>query len=232
MMYRVQGGSLQSVFFAGNGQAPNLAAGFANVYLLNTAKLTDDDYGQIYPYYTLAFLPTVEAAQGTGLGGLRNILAYLTAYVSGLGTLTVTPLIDNLTNTWPIVGTRDLSANPNFDLEWAGGSATGQRMALQFSSAPPVGVVSTLSTGNVVTWVSGATFAGLASGGSIVINSVTYTIANSPAVTPTSLALTTSPGNQANVAWGLPTPDNSFLLQRVLALLRRVTHMPVRGSSF
>lgn len=229
LMYRAQGGGLQPVFFAGNAQQLTLAAGFGNVYTLNAAKYTDDDYGQIFPYYAIAFLPTVESGQATGLGGVRNILKYLTTYIAGLGTLTITPLVNNLTNAWSITGARNLEANPNNDQEWAGGSATGQRISLKFSTAPPVGVVNTFTAGDAVNWVSGANFAGLAAGGTVVINTAPYTIATIPNLV--TMTLTTSPGNQSGVAWGLATPDNWFLLQRVLAMFARVTHLPVRGKS-
>ena len=55
LMYRAPG-QIQPVFFAGNGQPLGTANGFANVYTLNSAMLTDDDFGQINPYYlTYAF---------------------------------------------------------------------------------------------------------------------------------------------------------------------------------
>ena len=138
LMYR-QSGALQPVFFAGNGQEPGVAASYGNVYTLNPAKLTDDDYGQIYPYYVTFFMPGHDEEQAFQLGGGRKLLAYLQAFISGVGTLTIIPLCDALTNPWSLTGTRALTANPKFDLEWPGGEAQAQRIALKFASGPTSG---------------------------------------------------------------------------------------------
>ncbi|MGH9343305.1 MAG: hypothetical protein ACRD19_06035 [Terriglobia bacterium] len=137
-MYRAAG-KLSTVFFAGNGQTPGVAAGHGNVYTLSAAKLTDDDYGQIGSYWTTYFFVNHEQEMMLQLGAHRKMLAYLMAFVSGVGTVTITPLCDTLGNPWPLTVTRPLAANPTFDMEWAGGSATAQRMAFQIASAPLAG---------------------------------------------------------------------------------------------
>jgi hypothetical protein len=139
LMCRAAGGILQPVFFGGNGQQAQLAAGFANVYTLSAIKYTDDDYGQIYPYYTTYFFVTHDLEEALQLGSGQKMLQYFTAFVAGLGTLTITPLINALTNAWALTGTRTLSAAPVNDLEWAGGCATGYRIAFKLASSPITG---------------------------------------------------------------------------------------------
>jgi len=135
LMYR-QAGKLSPVIFSGNKLPPGVAPGKANVYTLSAAKLTDDDYGQIFSYYVTYFAPTSDQEQMLQLGGGRKMLSYLTAFVSGVGNLQISPLCDVLTNQWAVVGVRPLSAAPTFDLEWVGGNAQAQRIALRFQSLP------------------------------------------------------------------------------------------------
>lgn len=133
LMYRAAG-QLAPVFFAGNGQAPGAAAGFGNVYTLNAALEADDDYGAIASYYTTYFFVNHEQEQALQLGSHRKTLCYLTAFISGSGDVTITPLINSLTNPWPLTAARTLAASPTADLEWTGGSATGQRMAFKIQA--------------------------------------------------------------------------------------------------
>ena len=76
------------------------------------------------------------------LGSHQKQLAYLMAYVQWEGTMTITPLIENLNNPWPIVCQRTVS-QVNFDLEWGGGYARGSRMAFRIQAVPLTG-----TTGN------------------------------------------------------------------------------------
>lgn len=57
------------------------------------------------------------------------------------------------------------------------------------------------TVGTAVTWVSGNQFSGLAGGGKIVISGITYTIANAPAPTNTTLSLTGTAGTQVDVTY-------------------------------
>ena len=135
LMYRSTDPRLSAVFFSGTGNAGGVL-GNGNVYTLDATKLTDDDYGQISPYYVTYFFVNHDQEMALQLGGHRKMLAYLAAYVSGFGVVTITPLVNNLQNPWPLTCVRSLVASPNFDLEWAGGSATGQRIAFRVASAP------------------------------------------------------------------------------------------------
>jgi hypothetical protein len=127
---------LTLTLFGGNAQTIGAAAGFGNVYCLNSAKLTDDDYGQISPYYTTAFLPDQQSEIALQLGGGQKLLAYLTWTSQGVGVLNVTPLIENLDNAWVNFCQWLLQTSPKYDAEYTGGMAQGYRMALQFESFP------------------------------------------------------------------------------------------------
>lgn len=134
LMYRVGPTKLSLVLFSNNPTG--------NVYTLNPAKLTDDDLGQMNPYYTTYFFPDriqeamLRDAQGQPLGAHRKLLQYLTAFISGTGLINITAYPQSLSNPWPLTCQRTLAAAPTYDLEWTGGSAMGQRIAIKFASAP------------------------------------------------------------------------------------------------
>lgn len=173
LMYRAAG-ALSLVLCDGNGVTPNGGIpGFGNVYTLDAAKLTDDNFGLISSYYVTFFFPGQEAEQALQLGSARKIAAYLTAFVSGVGQVKITPYPDTLTNPWALTVTRTLAPAPTFDLECAAGNAQGQRIAFKFESLP---------------------------------------INTTPPAVP-------------------PVTDNSFSLTRVVAFMRKVTHLPIRGSA-
>lgn len=137
LMYRgASPARLQLTLFNGNGQTAGAAAGFGNVYTLSTAKLVDDDYGQIFPYWTTHFFTPGEIEAALQLGGFRHLIEYLSANVSGVGNVVVTPYINTLTNPWPLTVTRALSADPHFDIEWGAANITGNRVAFKFASVP------------------------------------------------------------------------------------------------
>jgi hypothetical protein len=151
-LYRVPG-KLQPVFFAGNAQTPGFGGdGYANVYTLNPARYTDDDYGQIFSFYTTyAFLShdqelaltcdvmTPNGPQKMPIGPGRKLLTYVTGYIAGLGTVTITPLLNALSNASNQIGNRTLSAVPTVDLEWTGGNNQAQRMFIKIASSPTSG---------------------------------------------------------------------------------------------
>lgn len=141
-MYRAPG-QLSLVMLGGNGQTPNVS-GYGNVYLLNPAKLTDDDYGQIFPYYvTYAFLDP-EKAQGLQLKGGRIMLAYLMAYIQGVGNITASYYPDSLSNLWPLKTVRALT-NVFFDREFGGGQCYGNRIFIKLASSPVTGTDNSFS---------------------------------------------------------------------------------------
>jgi hypothetical protein len=135
-MYRDNSGTLSTVFFGGNGQPAGTAAGYGNVYTLNPNLLTDDDYGQVYPYYVTFYGPDADKAQALQLTAFRKLLAYVTPFISGVGKVTYSVLCDTPSNFWPLTATRTLTANPKFAQEFAGCQAQGSRMALKIASSP------------------------------------------------------------------------------------------------
>ena len=138
-MYRENTGELTTVFFGGNGQVPGAAPGYGNVYTLDPNKLTDDDYGQLYPYYVTFFGPDAEKAQALGLTAIRLLMAYCAVQISGTGTVRYTTLCDSPGNPWSLSTSRSLTANPKFPQEFAGNQAQGSRMALKVQSLPLTG---------------------------------------------------------------------------------------------
>ena len=124
-MYRNNTGQLTTVFWGGNGMPPGVGTGTGNVYTLNPLKLTDDDFGQIFPYYITFFGPDADKAQALQLTSVRKLLAYVTPFISGVGNVTYSVYCDALTNMWPLTVTRSLTANPKFAQEFAGCQAQG-----------------------------------------------------------------------------------------------------------
>jgi hypothetical protein len=135
-MYRDSSGTLGTVFFGGNGSTAGTLPGFGNVYTLNPDLLTDDDYGQVYPYYVTFYGPDADKAQALQLTAFRKLLAYVTPFISGVGKVTYSILCDTPSNVWPLTATRTLTANPKFAQEFAGCQAQGSRMALKIASSP------------------------------------------------------------------------------------------------
>jgi hypothetical protein len=129
-------GALSLVLFCGNGKTLGTAQGFGQVYTLSSTKLTDDDYGLIASYYILAPLPDASAETGLQLGPGRKLLAYLTSYIPGTGTMTISAFIDQLANQWVNQCIRTLQGAPKRDLEWSGGMVQGQRIFIKFASSP------------------------------------------------------------------------------------------------
>lgn len=137
-MYR-QAGVLTAVFLGGNGHTPNTASGFGNIYTLNPQQLTDDDFGIVDGYWISSFIPTDDQNQALQLDSGRKMVAYATAFCSGVGNLTLTIYCDRLDNPWPLTCTRLLSVSPKFDLEFGGGYAQAQRVAFKIQPAPLAG---------------------------------------------------------------------------------------------
>ena len=109
---------------------------YGNAYTLNPAKYTDDDYGQIFPYYVTSALPDTAQEQMLQLDSGRKLLAYLSSMISSVGQVAITPLCDNLSNPWPFSVARTPGMSPDFELEWGGGSAIAHRMFFKIASNP------------------------------------------------------------------------------------------------
>jgi hypothetical protein len=136
-----QGNLKQMTFGGGNGQTPGAAAGFGNLYYLDPAKLTDDDYGQIFPYYVTYGFVNHEQEQALGIGSHRKLVKKVCAFATGTGYLYFTPLVDSLQNALPWSSSRQLTANTNpgnalgQDLEWTQ-TIRGERVFFKWQVAP------------------------------------------------------------------------------------------------
>jgi hypothetical protein len=130
-----------------------------NLYSLNFTKYTDDDFGVISSYYTTYFFFNHDTEQNApGLGLHQKINRYLTAYITGVGQIQPTALVNNLNNPWqttetvwdPVNQIWGTSGSPNNpipaypltngvllnDLEWGLNINSGARMAIKWSVLP------------------------------------------------------------------------------------------------
>ena len=137
LMYR-EAGNLSLVLGCGNGVTPSVG-GYGNVYTLNPAKYTDDDYGKVNSYYyTYGFVNRGAEQQlqvGSHQKGFFGVLATVTWPA---GTMLVQVAPNNPQNIWPLLCERTTS-QPNFDLQWGYGGmiiARGSRFFLKFSAQP------------------------------------------------------------------------------------------------
>lgn len=123
-MYRGPG-QLTTCFFSG---------AFGNVYLLNPAMSTDDDYGRIGSYYITCALPTHDQEQGLQLGSQKKMLAYLSASFTCVGNVMFTIFRNKLAFPWPITFTRPSCTY--FDMEMPGGNPEANRMFFKIQPVP------------------------------------------------------------------------------------------------
>jgi len=139
----------------GNSSQIIFGAGFGYLYSLSFAKFTDDDYGTIPSYYTTYFHWNHDMEQSAPELGLhRKIYTYLSAYVTGVGNITITPLIDALNNPWqpltstynPVSGlwesgaaapalSQQLSTQLDHDMDWRL-NVLGDRVAFKIAVTP------------------------------------------------------------------------------------------------
>jgi hypothetical protein len=131
-----ENGLSEMVFGGGNGV--DLLGGFGNVYFLDPTITNDDDYGQINSYYTTSFFVNHDTEQALGVGSHRKLFTYLTAFVSGVGLLSATPIVNQITNVLNPTKSRTLSQNPTKDVEWPL-NVTGERTAFKIQPTPIYG---------------------------------------------------------------------------------------------
>ena len=114
----------------------SVTPGYGNVYTLDATRFTDDDYGEMFPYYVTYAFPDRDQEQQLQIGGHMKMIAYTHAFISGVGILTITILYETLANAWALNGVYVLQGSPLFDLEWGGGNAQAQRFFFKYSMAP------------------------------------------------------------------------------------------------
>lgn len=120
---------------AGNGQAPGAAPANGNVYFFDPAKLTDDDYGQIVPYWFSHLFPTRDEEEQKQLGGGRKDFVYSFYYATGVGQLVVTPYAGSLANPRLASLPRQLNLTQNNDIEIPL-NVTASRVAFKIAVLP------------------------------------------------------------------------------------------------
>lgn len=127
--------------YLGGGVSPSTGLAYGNLYSLDPAKLSDDDYGQIKPYYiTYAFIDH-DQEQQLQLGSSRHFYRHISAYITGVGLVTITPLVNSLTNALPPTTPRQLSQDASItntvgtDLEWST-TIRGQRVFFLIDVSP------------------------------------------------------------------------------------------------
>lgn len=128
-------GDYQIALGAGNGQLPGTTPGFGNAYLLDSTRLTDDDYGTVVPYWTSYFFPSNEIRAQYRLGAHRLTATYLTVFASGTGLITTAAYVNSLLNLFATNPNYTLRQNQFYDWEWDMWVA-GERIAIKVGSIP------------------------------------------------------------------------------------------------
>jgi hypothetical protein len=139
----VRPGNQRQLFLAGgNGLAVGQGEGFGNIYSLDPANLTDDDYGAIAPYYTTYFFTDHDQEQALGIGSDIHLVRRIHAFITGVGLVTITPIVNSLYNFQPnlsqriLVGDTDPSNFLKSDLEWTTVGLRGNRIAFRIAVQP------------------------------------------------------------------------------------------------
>lgn len=109
--------------------------GYGNAYKFDQALLTDDNYGKVSPHYITYFFVNhdQEIQLQTGIGRKRFI--QVSAFVSGVGNVTITPYGDSLSNPWTPPPSYPLKTSPTNDLYW-GLNVGAERCAFKIASSP------------------------------------------------------------------------------------------------
>lgn len=134
----VRPGNQRQIYFAGG---PRNAIAYGNIYSLDPAKLTDDDYGAFSPYYTTYAFTDHDQEQALGIGSDLHLYKHIHAFIAGVGYVTITPIVNSLWNFQPALSPRLLSADTSIgtflksDLEWTT-SVRGQRVFFRIAVQP------------------------------------------------------------------------------------------------
>jgi hypothetical protein len=134
----------QMVFGSGNGLNANTGQGFGSLYELDFSKYTDDDYGQIFSYYTTFFFFSHEVEDSVPqVGSHRKLFAYQTAQLTGVGVIQITPYVNSIDTPWapidsngvPIVFQYPLAQIVDHDLDFSQ-NFVADRAAFKFEVFP------------------------------------------------------------------------------------------------
>ena len=117
--------------------------GFGNMYYFDPLKLTDDDYGQMFPEYTGYFFVNHEAETQLPVGAWQKFYDWSKVYITGVGYLQVTPYVDSLSNPQKALVPLDADGNPQIKLKASikrdipvRAEINGDRVAFKISVSP------------------------------------------------------------------------------------------------
>jgi hypothetical protein len=153
--------SRQMTLGGGNGVFPGGASGFGELYTLDiynypplnppaaSWNCVDADYGGIASYYVTYFFFAPDVEQQPILSLHRKLFNYLTAHITGVGKLQITPYVDALSNSQQILPLTPTLAllDTGFDYEWHP-LVRGNRVAFRIR---PQAVAPSLSAAMAVT---------------------------------------------------------------------------------
>ena len=127
-------------FVVGSGHGNGTLGPFGNVYTFDLSKLTDDDYGGMLPSYMTYFFINHEQELQLPVGSRRKYYSALSTYITGVGSLILTPHANRVGNIpkqiispalpWILTATQD------DDKEWTGLDIGARRMAVQIAVKP------------------------------------------------------------------------------------------------
>ena len=158
--WNIAANSMQILYRPNNGREMIVAgSGFSNLYSLNPAYLTDDDYGQIFPYYTTYAFVDHDQEQQLRLGSGRHLIKKLASFSTGVGLISIVPIVNSLYNFLPATSPRILSPDGNAanalnsDLEWTV-NIRGQRVFFRIQVQPLPGTTDVqLRLEKLVAWM-------------------------------------------------------------------------------
>lgn len=110
-------------------------SGSANSYILNPLQYHDDDFGTIFSSYTTYFFVSHEMEQALQVLSHRHTYKLSAAFISGVGTWSITPLAASLNNPFPSSADYPLSLDPLFDMDF-GINVETTRCAFQIQATP------------------------------------------------------------------------------------------------
>jgi len=116
---------------------PEMCVGALNgqLYYFDSAKYSDDDYGQIFSYWTSYFFVNHDQEIALGVGAHEKLFAYLTLYVTGVGQIMAIPYGASLSNPLPATPLYPLKMTQPHDTEWPINVLT-PRCAFKIAAAP------------------------------------------------------------------------------------------------
>jgi hypothetical protein len=114
-------------------------SGGANSYIVNANQYHDDDFGLIPASYTTYFFVSHEMEQALQVGSHRHVYTLAQAFISGVGTWTLTPLAASLNNPFPPSPSFPLNSDPGYDIDF-GINVTTTRCAFMIQAAPISGL--------------------------------------------------------------------------------------------